>query len=107
MVGRARVVGMGEATHGTREFFQFKHRMLEFLVEEMGFTAFALEVDSATALRVDAYVRGGAGQAAAIVRGMRYWIWDTEEIVALVQWIRQHNLKPTTKHPVRFYGIDM
>ena len=38
-----RVIGLGEATHGTREFFQFKHRMLEFLVQEMGYTVFAIE----------------------------------------------------------------
>ncbi|MCH7872711.1 MAG: erythromycin esterase family protein [Planctomycetes bacterium] len=42
MVGSARIVGLGEATHGTREFFQLKHRMVEFLVEEMGFTIFAI-----------------------------------------------------------------
>src|SRR5512133_3429322 len=43
VVGNARVVSIGEATHGTREFFQIKHRMLEFLASEMGFTIFGLE----------------------------------------------------------------
>jgi erythromycin esterase len=42
VVGEARIVAMGEATHGSREFFQMKHRMLEFLAEKMGFTVFAI-----------------------------------------------------------------
>ena len=43
IIGEARIVALGEATHGTHEFFQMKHRMLEFLVEEMGFNTFAME----------------------------------------------------------------
>ena len=43
LIGNARLVALGEATHGTREFFQLQHRMLEVLVSEMGFTIFAIE----------------------------------------------------------------
>lgn len=107
IVGRARVVGVGESTHGTREFFRFKHRLFEFLVEEMGFTAFAMETNFAEATKVNDYVLGGTGEAATLVRGMRFWIWDTEEVVALVEWMRQHNLKPSTARKVTFYGFDM
>src|SRR5437763_334042 len=45
IVGNARIVSLGEATHGTREFFQLKHRMLEFLASEMGFTLFSIEAN--------------------------------------------------------------
>jgi erythromycin esterase len=45
IVGNARVVSLGEATHGTREFFQLKHRMLEFLATEMGFTMYSIEAN--------------------------------------------------------------
>ena len=83
IIGEARLVGVGEATHGTREFFQFKHRMFEFLVQEMGFTAFAMETDFARAIKLNDYVLGGAGDAFALVRWMGYWIWDTEEVVAV------------------------
>jgi erythromycin esterase len=107
IVGSARVVGVGEATHGTREFFQFKQRMLEFLVEEMGFTAFAIEAGFGEATKVNDYVLGGVGDARSLVHGLDYWIWDTEEVVALVEWMRQHNLKPTTTRKVTFYGFDM
>lgn len=106
-VGRARVVGVGEATHGTREFFQLKHRLLEFFVQEMGFTAFAMETGFAEAIRVNDYVLGGGGDALSVVQGMRYWIWNTEEVVALVEWMRRYNQRPTTTSKVRFYGFDL
>jgi erythromycin esterase-like protein len=61
IVGDARVVSLGEATHGTREFFQMKHRVLRFLVERMGFTAFAIEATWPEANRLDRYVRTGEG----------------------------------------------
>ena len=49
------IVGLGEATHGTREFFQFKHRMLEFLVKEMGFTVFAIEASYPECFNINNY----------------------------------------------------
>src|SRR5262245_17273066 len=61
-----RVVGLGEATHGTREFFQFKHRMVEFLVREMNFNVFAIEANYSGCLKVNDYVTGGkVGRAEA------------------------------------------
>ena len=61
MIGSARVVGLGEGSHGTREFFTMKHRLIRFLVQEMGFTTFALEATWAEAYDIDAYVKGRAG----------------------------------------------
>jgi len=58
-VGNARIVGLGEATHGTREFFQLKHRMLEFLASEMGFSIFVIEAPQAEADRLNDYVLNG------------------------------------------------
>ena len=54
---------MGEATHGTREFFKTKHRMLEFLVEKMGFTVFAIEANWPESLAVNDYVLNGNGRS--------------------------------------------
>jgi erythromycin esterase len=105
IIGDARLVGVGEATHGTREFFQFKHRMFEFLVMEMGFTAFGIEASFPDAEKVNDYVQGKDGDARKVVAGMRFWTWNTEEVVALVEWMREHN--KTAKRNVRFYGFDM
>jgi len=107
IVGRSRVVGMGEATHGTREFFQFKHRMFEFLVQEMGFTAIAFEAGFPQATKLNDYVLGGGGDGPTIVRKVGTWLWNTEEVVSLVEWMRDYNLRPSTVHKVKFYGFDM
>ena len=107
VVGRARLVGVGEATHVTREFFQFKHRLLEFFVEELGFTALAFEIDAVPAARINAYVVGGEGDAATVLRSQRLDLLNTEEIVALVAWMRRHNETAITARKVKFYGFDV
>lgn len=105
MVGKARVVSLGEATHGSREFFQLKHRMLELLVTEMGFTSFAIEASFPEALRVNEYVLTGKGDPEAALTGMRFWTWDTEEVLALIRWMRRYNEDHKAK--LKFYGFDM
>ena len=55
IIGNARIVAMGEATHGTREFFQLKHRMLKFLVEKKGFTVFGIEANWPESLAINDY----------------------------------------------------
>lgn len=65
-----RIVGLGEATHGTREFFQLKHRLLEFLVTELAFSALAMEASASAGPAVDAYVRQGTGDAAQVLAGL-------------------------------------
>jgi erythromycin esterase len=106
-IGDAHVVAVGEATHGTREFFQLKHRMLEFLVERMGFTVFAIEASWPDTLAVNEYVLTGKGDPVQALKGLDFWIWDTEEVLALVQWMRAYNADPKHTHKVQFQGIDM
>ena len=72
IVGDARVVSLGEATHGSREFFQFKHRMLEFLATEKGFTIFSIEANMPEAYRLNDYVLNGKGDPAALIKGMYF-----------------------------------
>ena len=61
MIGDARLVGLGEATHGSREFFTMKHRLVQYLVEEMGFTTFAIEANFPEAARINDYLHTGEG----------------------------------------------
>ncbi|WP_079254531.1 erythromycin esterase family protein [Streptomyces sparsogenes] len=63
MIGDTKVVGLGEATHGSHEFFAMKQRVFSHLVEEKGFTTFALEMSWTAGLRIDEYVQGGPGDA--------------------------------------------
>src|SRR5206468_9742301 len=84
VIGDARIVSLGEATHGTREFFQLKHRMLEFLATEMGFTIFSIETNMPEAYRLNYYVLNGKGDPAALIQGMYFWPWSREEVLDMV-----------------------
>jgi erythromycin esterase len=105
LIGDARIVSLGEATHGTREFFQLKHRMIEYCVSQLGFTMIGFEAEYGATLAVNDYVLNGKSNARDVVAGMGFWIWDTEEVVALVEWVRAWNIANNRK--VKFYGFDM
>ena len=70
----ARIVSLGEATHGTREIFQLKHRMLEYLVERMDFTVFGIEASYPDCVAIDEYVRTGKGDAEAALAVRRAFL---------------------------------
>lgn len=106
MVGDARVVGLGEATHGTREFFTMKHRLVEYLVTRMGFDVFALEASMPHAEAIDTYVLGEPGDAAGLIAGLGFWTWHTEEVRDLVEWLRARNRLGGVA-PVGFAGFDL
>lgn len=101
-----RVVALGEATHGTREFFRMKHRMLEFLVREMGFTLFGMECSTTVTDSVNQYLQGGAGDPNEIANQLTYWPWATEEVGDRLAWMRAYNAEPGVTRPIKFFGID-
>ncbi|MFF2041054.1 erythromycin esterase family protein [Kitasatospora sp. NPDC058170] len=107
MVADARVVGLGEATHGSHEFFAMKERVFRYLVEEKGFTTFALEMSWTAGLRIDEYVQGGPGDARRVAEEtLAGSPWEREEFVSLITWMRQYN----DRHPgrsVHFMGNDI
>ncbi|MGW5157642.1 erythromycin esterase family protein [Nonomuraea wenchangensis] len=100
----ARLAGLGEATHGSAEFFSLRRRLTELLVRELGFTIFAIEASAAAARAVDDHVRTGRGDARQVVAGLGFWTLDTAEMLAVVEWLREHNR--TAERPVRFVGVD-
>ncbi|MET9376328.1 erythromycin esterase family protein [Streptomyces sp. NPDC002992] len=101
-----RVVGLGESTHGTAEFFRLKHRLIEFLVVEHGFRTVAMEASASAAPAVDAYVRRGEGEGAAVLAGLGFWTWRTREVLDLVEWMRAYNRGRPADDQVGFAGID-
>ena len=106
LVGNATIVALGEATHGTREFFRMKHRMLEWLVREMGFSYFGIEATFPEALDIDHYVQTGAGDPSALLAKLHFWTWNTDEVLDLIRWMRSWNA--AGKQPrVHFVGFDM
>jgi erythromycin esterase-like protein len=112
-IGDARVVLLGEASHGTHEFYHERAQITERLIEEKGFTAVAVEADWPDAYRVNRYVRGLSDDAYAIealadFRRFPTWMWRNTVVVEFVEWLREHNdaLGPgATK--VGFYGLDL
>lgn len=107
MVGRARLVALGEATHGTLEFSQMKLRALEYLVSRLGFSVFLMEGGFGDAAVIDDYIVSGKGDArTALTRGI-YGIWHTEELLAMIEWMRAWNADPAHPKKLRFYGIDV
>jgi erythromycin esterase len=106
IIADARVVGLGETSHGTREIFRMKHRLLEFLVTEMGFTVFVLESYWPDGLAVNDYVLYGKGDPARLMAGM-YVCWDTREVLDLIEWMRAYNANPAHREKVKFYGADI
>ena len=78
IVGDARIVALGENTHGARDFFEMKARILRFLVEEMGFNTFAIEASWPESRRLDRYVRTGEGDPVKLLSGLYFWTWNTE-----------------------------
>jgi erythromycin esterase len=107
IIGDARIVALGEATHGTHEFFQIKHRMLEFLVEEMGFNTFAIEANWPEANLINDYIQTGKGDPAELLKGLYFWTWDTQEVLDMIRWMRAYNEDPTNARKISFYGFDM
>lgn len=106
-IGDAHIVGMGEGSHGTSEFFAFKNRLFKYLVEKKGFTVFAMEAYWGAGLYVDRFIKTGRGTAAQAVASLAFWTWDTPEVVNLVQWMRDYNAKPGVHPILSFVGIDM
>jgi erythromycin esterase len=107
MIGDARIVALGEDTHGTHEFFQMKHRLLEYMVDELGFTSFAMETGWSEANLINDYVQTGQGDPKQLLAGLNEWPWDTQEVLDLITWMRAHNANPANGPHVSFYGFDM
>lgn len=102
----ATIVALGEGTHGTREFFRLKHRLLRWLVTEAGVRTFAMEANTPEARALDEYVVYGRGDPEAGLEGLYFWTWQTEELLALVEWLRRFNKGRTLDDRVRFRGFD-
>jgi erythromycin esterase-like protein len=111
-IGDRKVVLLGEATHGTHEFYRERARITRRLIEERNFTAVAVEADWADAYRVNRYVSRMSTDANAIAalgdfHRFPTWMWRNREMVEFVEWMHLHNSALDQQQRVRFYGLDL
>lgn len=104
-LGTARFVLLGEATHGTQEFYEGRARITRQLIEQHGFDAVAMEADWSDALRVNQHVRGDDNSTPALASFERFprWLWRNHEMEKFVTWLREHN---AGGRRAEFFGLD-
>jgi erythromycin esterase-like protein len=114
LIGDAQVVLIGEASHGTHEFYGERARITRRLIEEKGFTVVAVEADWPDAYRVNRFVRGtgddpDALSALAGFERFPAWMWRNEDVLEFVEWLAGHNahLPKGSSRMAGFYGLDL
>lgn len=108
LVGRAKIVGLGESRHDTKEQFEIKSLLAKHLIRDLGFRVLVFEESFSHALALDSYVITGNGDLRSILNGLAGWyLWDTEEMVGILEWIRQFNETVPAEDMVRVFGMDI
>jgi erythromycin esterase len=112
-VGNARFVLLGEASHGTSEFYAWRSAISQRLIREKNFSFIAVEGDWPDCYRVNRYIKhykdSGASAREVLQAYRRWptWMWANHEIVALAEWLRRHNDQATADRQAGFYGLDV
>src|SRR3981081_392202 len=112
-IGDARFVLLGEASHGTQDFYRERAQITKRLIREKAFTAVAVEADWPDAYRVNRYARGITPDAFAIealadFRRFPRWMWRNTEVAQFVDWLREYNdSQPPEGRKTGFYGLDL
>jgi erythromycin esterase-like protein len=113
LVGNARFVLLGEATHGTHEFYRERAQITKRLIQEKNFTAVAVEADWPDAYRVNRFVRGEGSDLDAVdaLSGFQRfpsWMWRNADVLDFIGWLRSYNDSlPPARPKAGFYGLDL
>lgn len=105
-IGGARVVALGEATHGTSEFNVAKARIIEYLVTRKGFTVLAVEANWPETLGIDRYIKTGDGDPKALLTSLQMYPLRTREMRGVIEWMRAYNRKLSSSK-LAFTSFDM
>ncbi|XID93156.1 erythromycin esterase family protein [Paenibacillaceae bacterium WGS1546] len=102
-----KIIALGEATHGNKEFTELKLKVFRQLTEQNNVRAFAIEGDVGGGVKVNDYIQGGAGTAEQAVSEIGFAIYRTQEMTELAKWMRAFNEGRDPADRIRFYGYDM
>lgn len=105
LIGDSKIVGLGESTHGSSEVYQMKYRISEYLIADKNFNVFSLEANMPESFLMNQYIQEEKGNPKDILKGMYFWLWQTEETLAFVEWLKKYNEDHQPK--VFFDGFDM
>ena len=112
-IGDSRYVLLGEASHGTSEYYTWRAAISRRLIQEKGFNIIAVEGDWPDAYQLNRYIKGdntaGSSAAEALKSFERWptWMWANTEIAELAEWLRTHNTAQDANRKVGFYGLDV
>ncbi len=113
LIGDARIVMLGEASHGTHDYYTWRAHISKKLIEEKGFNFIAVEGDWPDCYRLNRFIKGYDTNSKSVLKVMETfnrwptWMWANWEIVALANWLRKHNAGLTADKRIGFYGLDV
>src|SRR5690554_4390660 len=113
VAGEKKLVMLGEASHGTHEYYYWRDQISRRLIEDHGFNFIAVEGDFASLYQLNRYIKNkeGAENSAreVLLKLERWptWMWANEEVVTLAEWLRNYNDKLSQSHKIGFYGMDV
>lgn len=105
-LGNAKIVGLGEATHGSKEFYQMKDKIFRRLVVEKGFKAFIFELPWGNCQIIDDYVFKDERSLEEVANQIPYWVYNTEEVADLIRWMHDYNMGKSDAEKIHFLGND-
>lgn len=108
-VADSKVLLLGEASHGSSEFYRARHRITRALIEEQGFNFVALEGDWPDVASMNRYLQSTEDCLAKWINSARFptWMWRNEDVLAFMEWLREYNKDRDPETKVAFYGLDM
>src|SRR5258705_7115555 len=112
-IGKARVVLLGESTHGSHEFYQWRSAITKKLIQEKGFDFIAIEGDWVDSYKVNQFIKGQKQDSLAVIELLKQYdrwpssMWGNYETAALIQWLNGYNKSITGKNKIGFYGLDV
>jgi len=99
-----RVLALGEVTHGSRDIFLMKHRLIKYLAQHKSFDLFSIEANLPESYRINEYTVDDTGMPRNLLSGLHFWTWNTESILGMIEWMNQQN---KTSKKIKFTGFDM